>query len=179
MNMRYGQVGRKEEAEFIRDWFRVMDKHGRATYQAPDGFKRLGNGAYRVAYLAKDSNVVYKVQWRATEQYQSNRSEYLNLRSMMLCKLPEEIRFPKYHLWELDTPGDEVAAMEYLPKLLQNFSTFGEGSRLWAARNTLCRVFPALWDSHGGNIAVDEKTGQIVPIDLGGYYRHGVRDYDY
>ncbi len=177
MNMRYGQIGHKEEAEFIRDWFRLMDKHGRDTHRTPEGFKRLGSGAYRVAFLSEDSDAVYKIQRSATEQHQSNRKEYLNLRSMMLRKLPKEIRFPKYHLWELDTPGDEVAAMEYLPRLLENFSTIGKDGRFWTARSTLCRVFPDLWDSHGGNIAVDEEAEQIVPIDLGGYYRNGDRSW--
>lgn len=171
--MRYEQIGHEYEAGFIRDWLRLTSKYSRHEDAAPGGFKRLGSGCYRVAFLSEESKVVYKVQHSADERYQSNRGEYLNLRSMMLRKLPKEIRFPRYYLWELEGRGDEVAAMEYLPKLLDSFGNFGGGGKYWAARNGLCRIFPDLWDSHGANIAVDEESGQIVPIDLGGYYRDG------
>lgn len=169
--MRGFQLGSEENAEFIRDWFVLMDKHGRSTYTPPSGFRRLGSGAYRVAYLSEVENVVYKVEWRyGRSDEQSNQEEYLNLRSMMLRKLPDTVRFPKYHLWELD--GRTVAAVEYLPNLLDTYG--GErGAKYWAAKRDLCRTFPDLWDSHGANIAVDEEAGKIVPIDLGGYHRDG------
>ncbi len=170
--MRGYALGSEEEAEFIRDWFILMDKHDRDTYNAPSGWRRLGNGAYRVAYLSEVTNVVYKVESLYGRPVgQSNEEEYLNLRSMMLRKLPETVRFPKYHLWRLD--GRTVAAMEYLPRLLNSFGPRA-GREYWQARNDLCRTFPDLWDSHGGNIAVDEEAGKIVPIDLGGYSRDGI-----
>jgi hypothetical protein len=65
--------------------------------------------------------------------------------------------------------------MEYLPRLLSSYSSVGDGSGYWNARSGLCQIFPDLWDAHGGNIAVDQESGQIVPIDLGGYYRDGRR----
>lgn len=169
--MRGFQLGSEENAEFIRDWFVLMHKHDRDTYNPPKGFKRLGSGAYRVAYLSEVENVVYKVEWRYSQSYgQSNEEEYLNLRSMMLRKLPDTVRFPKYHLWELD--GRTVAAVEYLPNLLDTYGR-ERGAKYWDAKRDLCRTFPDLWDSHGANIAVDEKAGKIVPIDLGGYHRNG------
>lgn len=170
--MRGHALGFETEAEFIRDWFILMDKHGRDTYLPPRGFKRLGSGAYRVAYLSEETNVVYKVEQTYGRSYdQSNEEEYLNLRSMMLRKLPETVRFPKYHLWRLD--GRTVAAMEYLPKLLNQYGGRNGGQKWWEAKRDLCLTFPDLWDSHGANIAVDEEAGKIVPIDLGGYCRDG------
>ena len=170
--MRGFQLGTEENAEFIRDWFILMNKYDRDTHYAPEGFRRLGNGAYRVAYLNEVENVVYKIEWNYGRSYdQSNKEEYLNLRSMMLCKLPETVRFPKYHLWELD--GRTVAAMEYLPNLLDQYGGWNGGQKWWDAKRELCRTFPDLWDSHGANIAVDEESGKIVPIDLGGYNRNG------
>ena len=169
-------LGDKADAEFIRNWHLLMRKRYPSIESAPDGFKYLGEGCYRTAYLDEGTNVVYKVENRYGDDYgQSNREEYLNLRSMMLRKLPTNIRFPEYHLWELD--GRTVAAMEYLPRLLDSFPQYGEeGQSYWGARRELCRTFPALWDSHGANIAVDENTKQIVPIDVGGYYRNGEPD---
>lgn len=170
--MRGFQLGSEENAEFIRDWFVLMRKHGRDTCTPPEGFKRLGSGAYRVAYLSEPENVVYKVEWCYGRSFdQSNQEEYLNLRSMMLRKLPDTVRFPKYHLWELD--GRTVAAVEYLPNLLDQYGRWNGGQKYWGAKRDLCRTFPDLWDSHGANIAVDEEAGKIVPIDLGGYCRNG------
>lgn len=165
-------LGNKYDAEFIRDWFLLMWKHGQDETCAPNGFRYLGSGAYRSAYLHELTNVVYKVERNYGNSYdQSNKEEYLNLRSMMLRKLPKEIRFPEYYLWELD--GKTVAAMEYLPNLLDQYGQWNDGRRYWDAKRELCRAFPDLWDAHGANIAVDEATQQIVPIDLGGYYRDG------
>ena len=160
-------LGNESSAEFIRDWSVLMSKHYRDREQTPDGWVRLGSGCYRVAYLNELEGIVYKVEHRYGVAYgQTNEGEFQNLRSMRLTRLPKGIRFPRYHLYSLD--GRTVAAMEYLPKLLSEFSRYvGEGATYWNLQSKLCDTFPDLWDMHGANIAVDENTKEIVPIDLG------------
>lgn len=158
-------LGNEQSAEFIRDWSVLMSKHCREREQTPDGWVRLGSGCYRVAYLNAIEGIVYKVEHRYGSGGQTNEGEFQNLCRMMLTRLPQGIRFPRYHLYSLD--GRTVAAMEYLPKLLKSFSHYGEGQTYWSLQHKLCDTFPHLWDMHGGNIAVDERTSEIVPIDLG------------
>lgn len=159
-------LGNESSAEFIRDWSVLMSKHYREQEQTPDGWVRLGSGCYRVAYLNALEGIVYKVERRYGSAYnQTNEGEFQQLRSMRLTTLPKGIRLPRYHLYSLD--GRAVAAMEYLPKLLASFSRYGEGQTYWNLRGKLCETFPDLWDMHGDNIAVDENTKEIVPIDLG------------
>ncbi|HEY6021295.1 MAG TPA: hypothetical protein VIY48_15740 [Candidatus Paceibacterota bacterium] len=43
-----------------------------------------------------------------------------------------------------------------------------EGSRYWTALNRLQNVMCDMYDFHGGNLAVDEESQKLVPIDLGG-----------
>lgn len=160
-------LGTEAEASFISEWYQLMQKHGRWG-ESPARFENIGAGCYRTAFLSQDTNVVYKVE-QSGYCAQSNEEEYQNLRAMMLKKLPSNIRFPKYHLWKVE--GGTVAAMEYFPRLLKSYSSYGDGAPYWDARSKLCEIFPSLWDAHGGNIAVDEEAGQIIPIDLGGYYR--------
>ena len=159
-------LGNEKDATFIRDWYLLMAEHYRSQENPPCGFKRLGFGCYRVAYLHEATNVVYKIEHRYDDCGQTNLAEYRKLRSYMLRKMPKDIRFPQYHLWKLD--GRTVAAMEYFPKLLWSFSRYGgEGEKYWTASGRLGDALPDLWDTHGANIAVDEENGQIVPIDLG------------
>lgn len=158
-------LGNESSAEFIRDWSLLMSKHYRSE-QAPQGWTRLGSGCYRVAYLNALEGIVYKVERCYGTGGQTNEGEFQKLRSMRLTRLPEGIRFPRYHLYSLD--GRTVAAMEYLPKLLKDFGRYvGEGATYWNLKSKLCDTFPDLWDMHGANIAVDENTKEIVPIDLG------------
>lgn len=158
-------LGNESSAEFIRDWSLLTSKHYRPE-QAPQGWTRLGSGCYRVAYLNALEGIVYKVEHRYGGFGQTNEGEFQKLRSMRLTRLPKGIRFPRYHLYSLD--GRTVAAMEYLPKLLKDFSRYGgEGATYWNLKSKLCDTLPDLWDMHGANIAVDENTKEIVPIDLG------------
>lgn len=165
----HGMFGDVDEAMFIRDWHKLMYRHHRDG-GAPKGFRRLGDGCYRTAFLSEKSGAVYKVQ-HCESSSETNLDEYLNLRSMMLRKVPNTIRFPKYHLLEVEG-GEPVAVMEYFPKLLDDLSKYDpQGRTYWDARSKLCDIFPDLWDAHGGNVAIDEEAGKIVPIDIGGYYR--------
>lgn len=159
-------LGNESSAEFIRDWSVLTSGHSGQREAAPDGWVRLGGGCYRVAYLNALEGIVYKVERRYGTGGQTNEGEFQQLRSMRLTRLPRGIRFPRYHLYSLD--GRTVAAMEYLPKLLNDFNRYnGEGVTYWNLRSKLCDTFPDLWDMHGANIAVDENTKEIVPIDLG------------
>lgn len=158
-------LGNESSAEFIRDWSLLMSKHYRPE-RAPQGWTRVGRGCYRVAYLNESEGTVYKVEHSYGGFGQTNEGEYLKLRSMMLTRLPAGIRFPRYELHRLD--GRTVAAMEYVPRLLADFSNFEpDGNIYWSLKNVLCRTFPDLWDMHAKNVGVDVNTKEIVPIDLG------------
>lgn len=159
-------LGNETSAEFIRDWYALMHKHHRWEERAPEGWVRLGDGCYRAAYLHVDENVVYKVEHKYGRGGQTNEGEFKQLCDIKFTKLPKGIHLPRYHLHKLD--GRTVAAMEYVPKLLSSFSTYrGAGVSYWILRAALCETLPQLSDMHGDNIAVDEDTQEIIPIDLG------------
>lgn len=158
-------IGNIEEARFIRDWYRDYRDSDPCGVGQPNGWRRMGSGCYRVAFLAP-SGVVYKVQHWQNNSYQTNAGEAEKLRSLMFRKLPQGCRFPRYQLFELE--GEGVMAMERFNQTMRSISSYSaEGKRLRALENRLIAALPELRDMHDDNIAVDEVNGQVVPIDLG------------
>jgi len=161
-------IGNRGYAAYIRDWVRDEQKRERLEYacpcQAPDGWKYLGQGCYRAAYLSPDG-VVYKVQ-NHPNSGQSNIAEYRRWWALRLThRMPEGSRFPALSFFSVDGVLDGVNAMEYLEKTLNRY----RGDEYYKYSDILhvvaCQL--DLWDMHHGNAAVDEKNGLIVPIDLG------------
>lgn len=162
-------IGNESDAQFIRDY--VLDRSERDIYgeafNAPEGWVRLGSGCYRSAWLHKESNVVYKVQHRYTNDYgQSNAGEARNLKRYYLTKLPKGCRLPRFRHFELD--GRSVMAMERFDKLLKYVSYYDDPKGYHARLAHLQEALRDLWDLHGANLAIDEENELLVPIDLGG-----------
>lgn len=158
-------IGNADDARFIREWTdREKDEYGDVR-GAPEGWTRLGNGCYRIAFLHEASGVVYKVQFNYRYSGQSNAHEVATIRRYYLKKLPEGCRLPRYGWFE----ESGVIAMERFTKLLKNYSSYErEGSVYWGRLRRLQDFLRDVYDLHGANIAVDERTKEIVPIDLGG-----------
>jgi hypothetical protein len=158
-------IGNADEALFIRDWYIGLGAERRYdSHDTPEGWERLGNGAYRAAFLSP-SGVAYKVQHSYKYSSQSNAGEAKTLRRYWLTRMPKGCRLPRWSLYELD--GKEVMAMERFTKLLNHFSHYGEGSEYWDRVSDLNDVINDQWDFHGANLAVDEEAKLLVPIDLG------------
>lgn len=159
-------LGNETDAAFIRDWF-VAEVQKSFSEQAtePEGWKRLGAGVSRVAFLSPEG-VVYKVQRYYGEQWgQSNEREDQNIKEHRLRKLPEGCRLPRWHFYRLDGRG--VMAMEAFAKLLNDVEEYTEERMRMDI--IVFRLQKALrsFDLHSHNVAVEEDTGILVPIDLG------------
>lgn len=162
-------IGNETEARFIHEWYRNQRSKGdywdNPGPVAPEGWKRLGSGCYRTAFLAP-SGTVYKVQNNPTS-YQSNESEAETLRGLMFRKLPKGCRFPRYQLFMVGE-GEGVMAMERMTSLLRDYGQWGEKDRrVRNLKNKLVDALYELWDLHDQNVGVAED-GAVVPIDLGG-----------
>lgn len=170
-------IGNAEEARFIFNWFfddreKLRDESWDFDFQvAPEGWVYLGEGAYRIAYLAP-SGVVYKV-----EQYlgglQSNFGEYLTWKRLYFkCKMPKHSRLPKLAYYPIEVPEVGVIAIERFHRCLNTLS--------WNERQleetsydlvqSQIQAVTGVGDLYGSNIFVDEATKQLVPTDLGGDY---------
>lgn len=162
-------IGNAEDARFIRDWSLQRYKDDPYDYipgpSAPEGWKRLGKGCFRIAYLSPDG-VVYKVERHYGDGWsQSNRGEDKNLRRYRFTKMPEGCRLPRWQYFELDGKG--VMAMERFDKLLRQFSRYeGGNGKYYAALSRLSRLMIDIGDFHDANLAVD-PNGLLVPIDMG------------
>lgn len=157
-------IGNADEALFIRDWYLSQSPQRRYEDGAPEGWKKLGRGCYRAAFLSP-SGAVYKVQHSYEYSSQSNAGEAETLRRYWLTRMPKGCRLPRWSLYELD--GKEVMAMERFTKLLNDFPSCGEGSEYWGLLTDLNDVINDQWDFHGANLGVDVEAGLLVPIDLG------------
>jgi hypothetical protein len=165
-------LGNEQDARLIRDWYLLMQDHRRSSERPPVGFEAVGDGAYRAAF-AGPGNVVYKVQHNYENTGQSNAGEARAIRYYYLnLKLPKGIRLPRFKLYTLD--GKPVMAMERFSRTLSSYSSYNlEGAHYWRLRESVCSALNKSWDFHGANLAVDEATRQLVPIDLGGWGDEG------
>lgn len=161
-------LGNETDARFIRDWVLEQEGYGPRdwTSEAPEGWTRLGWGAYRVAMLSPEG-VVYKVEHRYGQFGQTNSHEAYMLGRYGTQQLPEGCRLPRWNFFPLDGKG--VIVMEKFDKLLKDFSMYSlAGRKYWNNHRDLVDAMYETYDLHGSNIGVDEQAKLIVPIDLGG-----------
>ena len=160
-------IGNRGYAMYIREWLRtrMTNPYGDAPASYPDGWKLLGSGCYRVAYLSPDG-VVYKVQmFPGMDSGQTNIEEYQTWWKLRLRHHePEGFRWPLMNHFEFDG-HDDVNAMDYVGETLSKYS--GPDRQRYVNAAKACSWDLGLSDMHHGNIAVDEKRKLIVPIDLG------------
>lgn len=160
-------IGNRGYATYIRDWVRDEQKRTGGSYycprEAPAGWKYIGQGCYRAAYLAPDG-VIYKVQ--AHEQsYQSNLSEYKKYNLLRIQhRMPEGARFPLMCNFRIEG-ADTINAMDYVGPVLSQYEGPDRQKHVATLSTIAWRL--NIGDMHQGNAAVDEKLGVIVPIDLG------------
>lgn len=157
-------LGSERHALFIRDWYVLMQSNQYWDEEPPKGWKRIGSGISRTAFLGPDG-AVYKVeQYYDPENFQSNAGEAETLRNHLLTRLPLGCRLPRYTYYELDGRG--VMVMEYFEKLVTKVPNGTlERSRYTNLARELMRIL-RLEDLYGSNLAVDHD-GTLVPIDLG------------
>lgn len=143
----------------------------RRRYDAlPKGWKRLGNGAYRTAYLSP-SNVVYKICHENCDDHSWNVNEYKAYQRYRTSKaqLPQDWEVAETNMLTFrDDSGDvHIIAMEYIegehPEIDSNvdYDEFFDNTDASTAFRML-----NLWDVHEGNFIVT-PAGKKVIIDLG------------
>lgn len=162
-------IGNRGYATFIRDWVRDEQKVQRiggysCPNSAPPGWKYIGQGCYRAAYLSPDG-VVYKVQNDGRYSYQSNAGEAKKYRTLYLTRrVPEGARLPLLRNFVIEG-ADTVNAMDFVGPTLSKYD--GPDYQKYSAVVRLLAWELRIGDMHHGNVAVDEKLGLVVPIDLG------------
>lgn len=97
-------IGTNEEAQLIAEW-------PLSPEEAPPGWRILGEGTFRRAYLSP-SEVVYKKELFRIKGVAGNRSEDKNLRKAVEISVPGW-RIPEHHLFETEE-GVPIMAMEYV-----------------------------------------------------------------
>lgn len=164
-----GIIGNACDAETIRDYAVAMKSHHDFWTERPtmpEGWRELGDGCFRRAFLSPDG-VVYKVQKDYANRYgQTNEGEYKNLLHGLACEAPEHTRMPRFTYYELDGRG--VMAMERIHgETLEGLTETGDEPEDGFHR--LCELEDAygIMDGHCGNVVVEEKTGDLVLIDWG------------
>lgn len=167
-------VGNETDAQRLAKWFYKNNPNGitwnaKPAGRTPAGFKRLGMGYHRVAYLHKASDVVYKIDKSLDSWGSMNNSGEVDNYPILVEKLRKKgftkVRVPETsgHEFMLDAVKVMVCAMQYVVGQLGNDSPNSYGS---VAHNEYrsCGVS----DQHGGNYIVDDEDN-IWVIDLGGY----------
>ena len=163
-------IGNRGYAMYIREWAREEQRVKGSTYclprEAPAGWKYIGQGCYRAAYLSPD-NVVYKIQitpgrWSG----QSNADEYRRWWQLRIrYREAEGMRWPLMAHFKIGE-DDDVNAMDYVGVTLSRYDGPDYDKHLDTARR--CQWHMQLRDAHNGNFAIDEERKLLVPIDLGG-----------
>lgn len=158
-------IGNAVDAQVIADWYREVNPDGhyfRLSWEEdlPEGWKYLGDGCYRAAFLSPEG-VVYKVE-HYEGSGQSNAGEAKRLERLhKKCKMPQGTRLPRYTYYA----NSNVIAMERFTRLLKDYGRYEQGSP-WE-RLPLVERACKVGDMHGANLAVDQETDELVPIDLG------------
>lgn len=164
-------IGNEKDALFIHNWH-----HGQRLWPGslgahPEGWKYLGSGAFRAAYLSPEG-VVYKVQIDRWYSIQSNHSEYETWKRLYFgCKMPKYSRLPKlsyYPVPEMRNLG--VIAIEQFHTAPPRWGRVeGAEGEYWddvlRRVSRTCRVDDLRLN--GGNVFLDEENNLLVPTDLG------------
>jgi hypothetical protein len=184
-------IGNAADAKFIRDYVIAKKKEARrpnwcceacdgpltdefAKVELPEGWREIGSGLYRTAYLSPDG-VIYKVESNydtAGSWGQSNYGEYENiLRVILSGKKVKSARLPKATLFMLD--GKTVMAMEFIDGQRPNLDCYQEcrctklnGRCNREAVEEIGRSM-MVSDLHDGNIAWLPKQNEYVIMDVG------------
>lgn len=162
-------IGNRGYATFIRDWVREEQaRPNRYSYEcpadAPSGWKYLGQGCYRAAYLSPDG-VVYKVQADGRYSGQSNIGEAKKYNLIRLThRIPAGARLPLLRNFVIEG-ADTVNAMDFVGPTLSRYD--GPDRQKHIATTSTIAWELRIGDMHHGNVAVDEELGLVVPIDLG------------
>lgn len=128
-----------------------------------DDIRRIGSGAFRVAYLHIPSGVVYKVERNAKYAKQvgmGNKCEQRN--STRLAKRAwEHVYIPLVSVFTVE--GKFIAAMEYVDGVMgMNYGDEHPGVAEWYQTPYRERIR----DMHGGNYIIRASDKKMVPIDL-------------
>lgn len=161
-------IGNRGYAMYIRDWARSeqeTEEWRGLPRRAPAGWKYLGSGCFRGAYLSPD-RVVYKIQMHPGRWVgQTNIEEYRRWWNLRLSyRAPEGVRWPLVNCFQFEG-GDDINAMDYVGRTLHQYNGPDRNKYVAAARS--CAWNLGLSDMHHGNLAVDEVRKLLVPIDLG------------
>lgn len=158
-------IGSAANATLIKKWHdKVSDNWMMDFSSPPEGWTYVGCGAYRRVYLGPDG-VVYKLEKHQGDE-QSNEGEIKAIeRILKENSMPEGSRLPKACYFT----DSRVLAMEKLGKTLSELSSALSGedySRYMRIKSNIvsqCKVF----DLHTANVMIDDKTKELVPVDLG------------
>ena len=152
--------------------------------RAPKGFKRVGSGAYRDAYLHKPSGLVYKVgdyDSNVSESYVSRKLRRKSTRGLgfeLYVPRTRTYRMPSYAWNDGDAPEPMcVVVQEFAASARHTTCELFDGWR--ENRKCSCRQTPCFadilttieqWseveDIHGGNVLVDKNKTYWL-IDMG------------
>jgi hypothetical protein len=130
-------------------------------YRVPEGWKFLGNGDSREAYLGPD-RMVYKVPRLDFEQSEQEHARVWRIRR---TKLPEWLVIPKVYF---HSPTG-ISVMEYMEGKMPGWC-WGECSCgtpvCWLKRLTWIEANLSVYDVHTENVLI-LADGRIAIIDLG------------
>ncbi len=160
-----------------------------SSKRAPNGFRKVGTGCYRMAVLEKATDVVYKIG-----SYESNTSEAFNSRRLARLstrKLGIDLRIPRtrtytipnalipetFRGWNGKQPRENVVAQEYAKGARHTYCMMEDSGWMahcrctckqdicFATVHNLVSEFSWLEDIHSGNILVDKNMTYWL-IDL-------------
>lgn len=165
-------IGNEKDALLIHNWWH---SHRDSYRKPPKGWKYLGDGSFRTAYLSPDG-VVYKIQKDLSGvRYltnQTNYGEYETWKRLYFgCKMPKHSRLPKLSYYAV--PGQHnvgVIAIERLrknPPYYEQVNKTGEEYLYWSDVASAVASACQVGDLYGDNIFLDEENNLLVPTDLG------------
>lgn len=156
------RIGNRKDAKFILEWYR---EHGR-NKDTPEGWKMLGSGSYRIAFLHVESDVVYKVdRWADTSDGYESNVEVRHARTLWRQSggtgiLGTRFRVPKVSGFNFT--GQVVVAMEAIRGVLM--ADHGDDTVCPEGRFELYQI-GRFGDMHPYNFFIDEN-GYAVPVDM-------------
>jgi hypothetical protein len=183
-------IGNARDAEMIRNYVvnsRIV-REERSNYECgyfigpvrkrpsrPEGWKRIGGGCFRSAWLSPDG-VIYKVEHAYGSYGQSNSEEYENVvRILTGNKSHPYVSIPRVTYYALDGRG--VIAMEYVKGENPGYCHgCGSGYRHCTTKvrgKCINQIYVeiekefGLFDMHSGNVMFIPEQESFVVIDIG------------
>lgn len=161
-------IGNATEAQFIHNWYHNKPL---TPFDAPEGWRRLGSGSFRVGFLSP-SGVVYKVQQDlSNSRYQTNEGEWKNYKRLYLtCKMPRHSRLPQMGFFPIEGTNVGVIAIEKLSNGPGWYGTvkLDDGSTYnWGDVVGNIQAATRVGDLYGDNVLMDAENKLVVPSDLG------------